>query len=102
MRQLIIFLVGTYLRSKHFLNRMYKNFQSRESARQRAISKAKRKHKKTGRRYRVFFIQKKYQVLSRHDLQKKKHQKIFNRDVNSTNMDLFKTFDTNSLTPKPV
>jgi hypothetical protein len=67
-----------------------------------AIRKAKRLHlsepnpnRRT--RYRVFFIERRYQVLTRQDIQRAKHEKRFASHVNSTNMQPHCFFDTDSL-----
>ena len=60
----------------------------------RAIKLAKKLNAETGKRYRVFFLQNKYQVLTRDNIQRRKHEKDFDWHVNSTNMQPFCFFDT--------
>jgi len=64
----------------------------------RAIRKAKKLHRKNGKRYRVFFVENRYQVMNREDIQKRKHLKNWGWHVNSTAMDKYCFFDTNNLT----
>jgi hypothetical protein len=82
---------------QQYFMKLYIRYKGRPGALKKAIRKAKRKHKQTGRRYRVFFLENKYQVLTRSDIQRRKHQKVFGWHVNSTNMDAHKFFDTNNL-----
>jgi len=77
---------------------LYVRYKGRDAARNRAIKKAKRIHRKTGKRYRVFFLQNRYQVITRSDIQQKKHAKDWGRHVNSTNMQRLCFFDTNPKT----
>lgn len=63
----------------------------------RAIRKAKRLHKKTGQRFRVFFVENRYQVMNRNDIQQRKHMKHWGWHVNSTAMDNYCFFDTNNI-----
>jgi len=76
---------------------LYVRFKGRDAARNRAIKKALRRHRKTGKRYRVFFIQNRYQVMTRRDIQRKKHSGEWGTHVNSTNIDPMKFFDTENL-----
>lgn len=73
---------------------LYVRFRGRDASRNRAIKKALQKHRCDGKRYRVFFLQNRYQVLTRQDIQRKKHSGDWGRHVNSTNMDPMKFFDT--------
>lgn len=76
---------------------LYVRYKGRDAARNRAIKRAKKKHKKTGKRYRVFFLQNRYQVITRTDIQRRKHANAWQRHVNSTNLQRLCFFDTNSL-----
>lgn len=62
-----------------------------------ACRKARKKHKKTGKHYRVYFLQNRYRVLTRDDLQKAKHQKKFGWHVNSSNMEPLAFYDTSKI-----
>ena len=60
----------------------------------KAIRLAKRKAKSTGKRYRVFFVGRRYRVMTRQDIQRQKHFGNWNWEVNSTNMQPHCYFDT--------
>jgi hypothetical protein len=62
----------------------------------RAIKTAVKLHLKTGKRYRVFFVGGKYQAMSRDDIQYQKHYGSFKWHVNSTNMQPFCHWDSNT------
>lgn len=73
----------------------YIRYKGRDAALARATKKAKKLHTKTGKHYRVFFLQNRYQVITRSDIQHRKHAKEWARHVNSTNMQPLCFFDTN-------
>ena len=81
---------------------LYIRFKGRDAAKDRAIRKAMKLHLASGtnfqnrKRYRVFFLKNRYQVITRDDIQMRKHAKEYNWDVNSTNMQPFCFFDTNT------
>jgi hypothetical protein len=81
---------------KQFLIGLYIRFKGRDAAKNRAIKQAKKLNLKDGKRYRVFFIKNKYQVLSRQDIQNAKHRREWGWHVNSTNMQPLCFFDTNT------
>jgi hypothetical protein len=72
----------------------------------RAIKKAKKLHEashinpKKRKRYRVFFVGRKYRAMTRQDIQRQKHFGNWDWHVNATNMQPFCYFDTNTETPK--
>ena len=66
---------------------------------ERAIRKAKRRHRRNGRRYRVTFIGRRYRVYHRDDIRELKKNRAFNHAVNVTGMERqgIIYFDTNTL-----
>lgn len=82
---------------KRQLMTLYIRYKGRPGAFKRAVKRAKKLHARTGRRYRVFFIGNRYQVLTRQDIQQRKHQKLWGWHVNSTNIDNLKFYDTHGL-----
>lgn len=82
------------MKIKQYFIGLYIRFKGRESAKNKAIKKAKDFHAKTGKRYRVFFLKNKYQVITRDDIQMRKHAKEYGWHVNSTNMQPLCFFDT--------
>lgn len=85
---------------QQFFLKLWIRYKGRPGALNRARKKAVKLHKRNKKRYRVFFLQNRYQVLTRDDLQKRKHTGEFDWIVNSTNMNAFAFFDTNTLTLK--
>jgi len=81
---------------KQLLFSLYIRFKGRDAAKNRAIKKAKKQHAEDGKRYRVFFLKNEYQILTRQDLQLRKHTGEFGRQVNSTKMQPFCFYDTNT------
>lgn len=72
--------------------------------RKAAIRKAKKLHyeekdPQRRKRYRVFFIGKRYRVLNRQDIQRFKHDKVMASHVNMTGLQPHCFFDTDSLIP---
>jgi hypothetical protein len=84
------------MKIKQYFIGLYIRFKGRPAAKQRAIKKAKALHAETGKHYRVYFMQNKYQVLTRQDLQFRKHIGEFGWHVNSTKMKPFCFYDTTS------
>ena len=72
-------------------------FHGRQGALRRAVRKAKKRHAKTGLRYRVFFLGMRYRVYCRHEIKSYKKEGIFARYINSTTIDSLKYYDTNDL-----
>lgn len=60
----------------------------------KAIRKADKLHQETGKQYRVFFLGMRYRVLTRDDIQRLKHEKLFARHINSTNIDHLSFYNT--------
>lgn len=58
--------------------------------------KADKLAKQTGKRYRVFWLEGRYQALTRDNLQRAKHEGRYRWEVNSTNMDKYALYDTNN------
>jgi hypothetical protein len=80
---------------KQYLIGLYIRYKGRDAAKNRAIKKAERLHAENGKRYRVFFLKNRYEVLSRQDIQHYKHTGEYGWHVNSTSMQPFCYFDTN-------
>jgi hypothetical protein len=77
-----------------YLKALYIRFKGRPAALRRAIKRADRRCRKNKKRYRVFFIENKYQSFSRAQVQMKKHKKQWSRDVNVTKMEPMSFYDT--------
>lgn len=60
----------------------------------RAIRTAKKLSKSTGKRYRVFFVGRRFRAMTRQDIQRQKHFGNWNWHVNSTNMQPHCYFDS--------
>jgi len=71
-----------------------KNYHARPAALRRAIRKAKRLQKKNKKRYRVYFLQNRYQALSRPDIKQRRRNKEFQPTVNVTKMEPLAFYDT--------
>jgi hypothetical protein len=83
-------LIGLYIRfhgSDFFLNRAIKQ------ARKLHLTSSNNPHYR--KRYRVFFLKNRYRVISRDNIQMRKHSKEYGWHVNSTNMQPLCFFDTN-------
>lgn len=91
------------MKIKQFFIGLYIRFKGRDAAKNRAIRRAKKLHLASGdsprnrKRYRVFFLKNRYQVITRDDIQMRKHHKEYGWHVNSTTMQPHCFFDTNSL-----
>ena len=57
----------------NYFKKLRLRFQGRNSQFLKAVKKADELHKKTGKRYRVFFFGNKYHVWTREDIRKKQH-----------------------------
>lgn len=79
-----------------FVRNEYKRYKGRPKALLKAIEKAKKLNLKTGKRYKVFFLQNRYQCLTRMDLKNNKRIGIFNEHINATRMTPLSFFDTES------
>jgi hypothetical protein len=74
-------------------------FHGRPAALKRAVKRATKLHKKTGKRYRVFFLARRYRVFTRRDIKDQKKAGVFNHYINSSRLEGLKFFDTNVLQP---
>jgi len=77
----------------------WKRYKARPAALRRAIRQCKFKYQETGKRHKVYFLQNKYQVLTRDDIQRNKHKKVFADYVNCTKMEPMAFFDTATMKP---
>lgn len=59
-----------------------------------AKKRAVKKHKKTGKHFTVYFLNGRYRVMTRSDMQRKKHDGSFAWHVNATNMKRFSFYST--------
>jgi hypothetical protein len=75
---------------------LYVRFKGNRFYKASAIRRAKRLHRQTGKRYRVFFLNYNYHVYNRLDIQRAKHEGRWGWHVNSTSMDPLCFFDTNA------
>lgn len=72
-------------------------FHGRPAAFRRAMRKANRLSKKRNKRYRVYFLNRRYRVYHRDDIREKKRSGLFNHNVNVTNMQPIEFYDTKNL-----
>jgi hypothetical protein len=77
-----------------FFRNEYKRYKGRPTALLKAIKKARKEHLKTGKQYKVYFLENKYQILNRMDIQQKKHESVFHRHINVTKLHPIVFFDT--------
>ena len=78
-----------------FFRNEYKRFKGRPSALLKAIAKANKKHCKTGKHYKVYFLENQYLILNRCDIQtKRRHGKVFMQHINVTKLGAIAFFDT--------
>ncbi|GHV10289.1 hypothetical protein FACS1894162_3580 [Bacteroidia bacterium] len=83
---------------KAYFTGLYIRFCGRPAQLQKAIRKAKRLNKKTGRRYRVFFFGYKYRVWNRDDIRKQIKSGLFKHELKAgADFDKIAFFDTDSL-----
>lgn len=81
-------------RFKLFSKALIVRFKGRPRALQRAIKRADKLCKLNGKRYRVYFVEGKYQALSRQQIQRKKHSGEWGRHVNVTRLEPLCFYDT--------
>lgn len=79
---------------QYFFISLYIRFKGRPGALKKAIKRADRLCRKKRKRYRVFFMENRYQALSRPQIQQKKHSGEWNRNVNVTKMEPMCFYDT--------
>lgn len=79
---------------QHYFIALYIRFKGRPGALKKAIRRADRLCKRRKKRYRVYFIEQKYQALSRPEIQQKKRSGQWSRDVNVTKMEPLCFYDT--------
>jgi hypothetical protein len=60
----------------------------------RAQKKADRLSRKENKRYRVYFLRGRYQIMTRYDVKAKKHSGEWNRNVNVTKLIPMQFYDT--------
>lgn len=77
-----------------FVRNEYKRYKGRPKALLNAIEKARKLNSLTAKRYKVYFLQNRYQVLTRSDIKTKKRIGIFNEHINATKMTPLNFFDT--------
>jgi hypothetical protein len=82
------------LKLQYLFISLYIRFKGRPGALKKAIKRADRLCRKKRKRYRVFFIENKYQALSRQQIQMKKHSGEWNPNVNVTKMEPVCFYDT--------
>lgn len=69
-----------------YLKQLYIRFKGRPAALEREIRRAQKLHRKTGKHYRVYFLQNRYQSITRQDIQDRKHAGTWGWHVNSTRL----------------
>ena len=82
----------------HFLNlfrSLWLRYQGSPDKFQKAVKKAQKLNRLTQKRYRVYFLNGRYQVMTRIQVQHLKHSKAWNRHVNMTNLTPMEYYDTN-------
>ena len=77
-----------------------KLYKARPAALRRAIRRAKRLQRKHKKRYRVYFLQNKYQCLTRDQIKRKKRAGEFVSTMNVTKMQPLAFYDTLTGTPE--
>ncbi len=85
------------------LKNIFKNlrlrFQGRPSQLEKAKRKADRLHKKTGRRYRVFFFGNRYYAWTRQDIRDRQHSRLLKHHIKpGVDFDRISFYDTNNKT----
>lgn len=90
----MIIFKAIYLRLFYKVKELRIRFHGRKAAFDRAKNKALKEHKKTGRRYRVYFLAMRYRVLHRDDIREFKRCGVFNHRMNVTNTQDIVFFDT--------
>jgi len=84
-------------RIKDFFIKLYIRFCGRPGRLERAIAKARKLHKKTGKRYRVFFFGYRYYVWTREDIRLRIKKDLFRRELKAgDDFNHICFFDTNN------
>ncbi|MDR1454100.1 MAG: hypothetical protein LBJ01_00455 [Tannerella sp.] len=84
-----------------FLIQLYTRFRGRPGALNRAVNRARRLHRKTGRRYRVFFFGYRYRVWNRNDIRGRIKAGLFLSGLKAgKDFDRVCFFDTNDIEPQ--
>jgi len=94
MNDFIWSILRLYSRFQRWVMKEYDRYMGRPKALLKAIARAKKRNLKTKRRYKVYFLQHRYQVLTRVDIQAKKREGVFVRYINTTKMEPLAFFDT--------
>lgn len=89
--------MNLFTKLKFWINILRIRFHGRPGKLKKAKKLAIRRHLKTGKRYRVFFIAMRYRVYTREEIKAKKRAGIFGSHINSTKIDPHKFFDTNDI-----
>lgn len=69
-----------------YLKQLYIRLKGRPAALRKAIRRAQNLHRKTGKQYRVYFLDFRYQAITRQDIQNRKHNGQWGWHVNSTRL----------------
>lgn len=91
------FFAGIWKQLSKWYWTRYDLYRGRPKALKRSICRAKKMHRKNKKRYKVYFLQHKYQVLTRMDIQRKKKDGTFLSYINRTKMKPFEFFDTETM-----
>ncbi|MDR1644213.1 MAG: hypothetical protein LBS05_00085 [Tannerellaceae bacterium] len=85
---------------KNFFTGLYIRFRGRPSRLKRAIRRADRLHRQTGKRYRVFFFGYRFVVWTRQDIKERKRIGLFRSDKKAgADFDTICFYDTQKTTP---
>lgn len=96
MRIFLLFFVKLYVAAGFKVKELKVRHRGRPGRQEAAIRKAKRLHKKNGKRYRVFFILGRYRVWTRADIKRVKNQEILKRELKAgEDFDRIAFYDTN-------
>lgn len=79
---------------KYYFIGLYIRFKGRPAALKKAMRLANRLCRRNKKRYRVYFMDRKYQALSRTEIQQKKRSGEWNQNVNVTKMEPMCFYDT--------
>lgn len=96
--KLVISFIQSFSHSiLQFFRNEYKRYKGRPKALLNAIEKAQKLTNKTGKRYKVYFLQNRYQILTRSDVQqKRRHGAEFQERINVTKLRGIAFFDTHT------